>query len=72
VSLVAKEGDGGSGGVGGGSFDDALGDAGDILVTVAGLIVRALAVALPLGLIALLGWLAGRALRRRQRESALA
>jgi hypothetical protein len=71
VSLVAKDGDSG-GGVGGGSFDDALGDAGDILVTVAGVIVRALAVALPLGLIALLGWLAGRALRRRQRESALA
>jgi Domain of unknown function (DUF4349) len=71
VSLVAKEGHGG-GGIGGGSFDDALGDAGDILVTVAGVIVRALAVALPLGLIALLGWLAGRALRRRQRESALA
>jgi hypothetical protein len=71
VSLIAKQGEGGGGGAGG-SFDDAVGDAGDILVTVAGLIVRALAVALPLGLIALLGWLAGRALRRRQRESALA
>jgi hypothetical protein len=71
VSLIAKHGEGGGGGAGG-SFDDAVGDAGDILVTVAGLIVRALAVALPLGLIALLGWLVGRALRRRQRESALA
>ena len=71
VSLIAKEGNGG-GGAGGGSFDDALGDAGDILVTVAGVLVRALAVALPLGLIALLGWLAVRAARRRQRESALA
>jgi hypothetical protein len=70
VSLFAKDGDGGGGG--GGSFGDALGDAGDLLVTVAGWIVRALAVALPLGLLALLGWLAGRALRRRQRESALA
>ena len=70
VSLFAKEGDGG--GAGGGSFGDALGDAGDLLVTVAGWIVRALAVALPLGLLALVGWLAGRALRRRQRESALA
>jgi hypothetical protein len=29
-------------------------------------------VMLPLGLIALAAWLAGRALRRRQRESALA
>ena len=71
VSLIAKEGNGG-GGAGGGSFDDALGDAGDILVTVAGVLVRALAVALPLGLIVLLGWLAVRAARRRQRESALA
>jgi hypothetical protein len=40
-------------------------------VTVAGLIVRALAVALPLGLLALAGWLAGRVLQRRRRESAL-
>jgi Domain of unknown function (DUF4349) len=70
VSLLAKNGD--EGGAGGGSFDDALGDAGDLLVTVAGWIVRALAVALPLGLVALVAWLAGRALRRRQRESALA
>lgn len=70
VSLLEKNGDEGGGGAG--SFDDALGDAGDLLVTVAGLIVRALAVLLPLGLIALLAWLAGRALRRRQRESALA
>ena len=70
VSLFANEGDGG--GAGNGSFGDALGDAGDLLVTVAGWMVRALAVALPLGLLALVGWLAGRALRRRQRESALA
>jgi hypothetical protein len=71
VSLIAKEGNSG-GGAGGGSFDDALGDAGDILVTVAGVLVRALAVALPLGLLVLLGWLATRALQRRRRESALA
>ena len=71
VSLIAKDGNSG-GGAGGGSFDDALGDAGDILVTVAGVLVRALAVALPLGLVALLGWLATGALRRRRRESALA
>ena len=70
VTLLEKNGDEGGGGAG--SLDDALGDAGDLLVTVAGLIVRALAVLLPLGLIALLAWLAGRALRRRQRESALA
>jgi hypothetical protein len=71
VTLLAKE-DGDSGGAGGGSFDDALGDAGDLLVTVAGWLVRALAVALPLGLVALMGWGAARVLRRRQRESALA
>ena len=71
VSLIAKDGNSG-GGAAGGSFDDALGDAGDILVTVAGVLVRALAVALPLGLVALLGWLATGALRRRRRESALA
>jgi Domain of unknown function (DUF4349) len=70
VTLLAKDSDGG--GAGGGSFDDALGDAGDLLVTVAGWIVRALAVAVPLGLLALAGWGAGRVLRRRQRESALA
>jgi hypothetical protein len=71
VSLLAKNGDQG-GGIGGGSFDDAMGDAGDILVGVAGILVRALAVALPLGLLALIGWLAARVVRRRQRESALA
>jgi hypothetical protein len=70
VSLLPK--DGNQGGGAGGSFDDALDDAGGLLVGVAGLIVRALAVALPLGLIALVGWLSGRAVRRRQRESALA
>jgi hypothetical protein len=69
VSLQAKDGD--EGGAGGGSFDDAMHDAGDILVGTAGIIVRVLAVALPLALIALLGWLAGRALQRRRRESAL-
>ena len=70
VSLLPK--DGSEGGAGGGSFDDAIGDAGDILVAVAGVIVRVLAVALQLGLIALVGWLGARVVRRRQRESALA
>ena len=70
VSLLPKDGD--EGGGGGGSFDDAVGDAGDILVATAGVIVRVLAVALPLGLIALVGWLGARVVRRRQRESALA
>ena len=70
VSLLPK--DGNEGGAVGGSFDDALGDAGDLFVGVAGIIVRALAVGLPLGAIALAGWLAGRAFTRRRRESALA
>ena len=70
VTLAARDGQGG--GAGGGSFDDAVGDAGSLLVTVAGWIVRALAVALPLALLALAGWLVGRVVRRRQRESALA
>src|SRR5215210_7496053 len=59
VSLLPKDGDAG------GSFDDALGDAGDLFVGVAGVIVRVLAVALPLGLIALVGWLGARAFTRR-------
>lgn len=71
VTLAAKDGDSGGAG-GGGSFDDALGDAGILLVAVAGWIVRALAVALPLGLLALAGWGLGRVARRRRRESALA
>ena len=70
VSLLPKDGD--EGGGAGGSFDDALGDAGDLLVGVAGVIVRVLAVGVPLGLIALVGWLGGRAVTRRRRESALA
>lgn len=71
VTLSAKNGDSG-GGAGGGSLDDAVGDAGSLLVTVAGWIVRALAVALPLALLALAGWAVGRVVRRRQRESVLA
>ena len=70
VSLLPKDGD--QGGGAGGSFDDAIGDAGDLFVGVAGVIIRVLAVGIPLGLIALVGWLAGRAVTRRRRESALA
>ena len=74
VALVAAgessstDEDGGAGA----SFDDALGDAGDLLVGTAGVLIRVLALALPLGLIAAAVWLAGRALRRRSREQALA
>jgi hypothetical protein len=71
VDLIGDE-DEDSGAGGAGSFDDAVGDAGDLLVGFAGVLIRVLAIALPLGLIALVAWLAGGALRRRRRESALA
>jgi hypothetical protein len=71
VDLVGEEGDSGSGGAGG-AFDDAVGDAGDLLVGFAGVLIRVLAIALPLGLIAGLGWLVTSGMRRRRRESALA
>jgi Domain of unknown function (DUF4349) len=72
LTLLAAE-DGDDGGAGGaGSFDDALGDAGELLVGTAGVLVRILAVALPLGLIALLAWVIAAVLRRRRRESVLA
>jgi Domain of unknown function (DUF4349) len=63
---------GSEGGGAGGSFDDAVGDAGDLVVGLAGVLIRVLAIALPLGLIAALGWLVTSALRRRRRESVLA
>jgi protein-disulfide isomerase-like protein with CxxC motif len=65
VTLLAKSGD--NGGTGGGSFDDALGDAGRLFVGMAGVIVRVLAVGLPLALLALTAWLLGRAFTRRDR-----
>ncbi len=66
VTLAADDGSGG-----GGSFDDSLNDAGNLLVGAAGIAVRVLALALPIGLLALAGWLIGQAIRRRRRESAL-
>jgi Domain of unknown function (DUF4349) len=71
VELAGTEGDSGSGGAGG-SFDDAVDDAGDLAVGLAGVLIRVLAIALPLALIAGLGWLATSLLRRRRRESVLA
>jgi hypothetical protein len=70
VSLLAGD-DGSSGASGGGSLDDAIDDAGGLLVGLAGVLVRVLALAIPLGLIALVAWLVTRAARRRRRESAL-
>ena len=68
--LAAEDGAGEDGGAG--SFDDALGDAGDLLVGTAGVLIRILALALPLALIAGLVWLIAAAVRRRRRESVLA
>jgi hypothetical protein len=69
VSLLAEEE--GSGGAAGGSFDDAIGDAGDLLVGTAGVLIRVMALALLIAVIALASWLASRGLRRRRRESVL-
>ncbi len=67
VSLVTGKGDSGSSG----AFGDALDDAGDLLVGTAGVLIRVLALALPLGLLALAAWLGTTSFRRRRRESAL-
>jgi hypothetical protein len=72
VTLLAAEDGAGEGGGGAGSFDDAVGDAGDLLAASAGILIRVLALALPIGLIAGLGWLIAAAVRRRRRESVLA
>lgn len=71
VSLLVP-GDQDDGGSGLGSFDDAMDDAGRLLAGFAGVLIRALALAVPLVLIALIAWLGTRAARRRRRESALA
>jgi Domain of unknown function (DUF4349) len=71
VDLAGTDESPGGGGAGG-SFDDALGDAGDLVVGLAGVLIRVGAIAVPLGLIAGVGWLAARTLRRRRRESVLA
>ena len=67
VDLASTETD-----TGAGVFGDAVADAEDLLVGFAGVLIRVLAIAVSLGLIALAGWVTGAALRRRRRESALA
>jgi Domain of unknown function (DUF4349) len=54
-----------------GSFDDAIGDAGALLVGAAGVLIRVLALTLPLAVIGAAAWLTSAWLRRRRRESAL-
>ena len=69
MTLVAESDDGQGGATG--SIEDAFGDAEDLLVAATGVLIRVLALALPLALIGLLAGLAARLLRRRRRESAL-
>jgi Domain of unknown function (DUF4349) len=71
VDLIGDEGDSGSS-AGGSSLDDAVADAGDLLVGFAGVMIRVLAIVIPVGLIAGLVWVGTAAARRRRRESALA
>ena len=69
VSLVERDGNG-NGATGGGTgeaLDDALGS----LVGSLNLALRALGIAIPLALLAVLAWLAARTLRRRRREAVL-
>jgi hypothetical protein len=54
-----------------GSLGDSFHDAGNLLAGFAGVTIRVLALALPLGAITLVAWLTARTLRRRRRESAL-
>lgn len=70
VSLVADNASDATGGAGG-TFDDAIGDAGDLLAGTAGVLIRVLALAVPPAVIAGAGWAASAWLRRRRRESAL-
>jgi hypothetical protein len=72
VALLASENGSSDERGAGGTFDDALGDAGDLLLGTAGILIRILALLLPLALIGLLLWLAAGPFRRRRRESALA
>jgi hypothetical protein len=64
-------GGGASGGDGDWSVGDAIDDAGRVLEVAAGVLVISAAVLLPIGLVILVGLLAGREIRRRQREAAL-
>jgi hypothetical protein len=71
VSLLVAGDQDDNGGVGG-SLDDALDDASGLMVGFAGVLIRVLALGIPLALIGLAAWLATRAVQRRLRESALA
>ena len=70
VTLSSRDDGAATGGNGdglGGALDDALGSLSDSVE----LLVRALGVAIPVGVLALLAWLAARTVRRRRREAIL-
>ena len=71
VSVELEASDGGGGGGATGGTRDALDESLGLLEGSLNLLVRALGVLLPLALVAGLGWLGGRLLRRRRREAAL-
>jgi hypothetical protein len=73
VTVVGRHAAGGAGAPSGGHWTpgDALHDAVRVLGVVAGVAIVALAIALPLALLAALAVLSGRSLRRRRREGAL-
>lgn len=71
VSVSVEPGAAGGKGDGGWSLGDAARDALSVLGAVAGAVIVGLAVALPAGILAFLGWLAYRVIVRRRRERAL-
>ena len=71
VELEADGDESDGGGTAGGGTRDALDDSLGLLEGSLNLVVRALGVLIPLGIVAGLGWLGGRLLRRRRREAAL-
>ena len=71
VTLASGEDDGGAAGAGGDGLGSALDDALGSLSDSVELLVRALGVAIPIGALALLAWLAARTVRRRRRDAIL-
>jgi hypothetical protein len=71
VSVIVEPGAAAKNDGGGWSLGDAANDAVSVLGAVAGAAIVGLAVALPAGLLAFLGWVAYRAIVRRRRERAL-
>jgi hypothetical protein len=71
VTITADDSLGAGGGGGNWSVGDALDDAGRVLEVAAGVLVVSAAVLVPVGLVAIIGLLSAREIRRRQREAAL-